>query len=132
VKGNVLVIEDEKELADLIALYLGKDGIVCTICPDAETGLASLEKNRFDLVTLDINLPGMDGFEFLSSFRKSHRIPVIIVSAREADGDITTVGVYIQRLRKKIEQDPLEPAIIQTIHGKGYRFNDEYLSGEKR
>ena len=38
-------------------------------------------------------------------------------------GDLTTVAVYIQRLRKKIEEDPANPAYIETVHGMGYRFN---------
>jgi two-component system response regulator RegX3 len=38
-------------------------------------------------------------------------------------GDLTTVAVYIQRLRKKIEDDPVNPVYIETVHGMGYRFN---------
>jgi len=38
-------------------------------------------------------------------------------------GDITTVAVYIQRLRKKIEEDPSNPVYIETVHGMGYQFN---------
>ena len=38
-------------------------------------------------------------------------------------GDLTTVAVYIQRLRKKIEEDPANPVFIETVHGRGYRFN---------
>jgi DNA-binding response OmpR family regulator len=40
-------------------------------------------------------------------------------------GDVTAVGVYIQRLRRKIEADPVNPAFIETVHGMGYRFNPE-------
>jgi len=38
-------------------------------------------------------------------------------------GDFTTVAVYIQRLRKKIEEDPASPVYIETVHGMGYKFN---------
>ena len=180
----------------------------------------------FDLVILDINLPGMDGFEFLQTFRKKSDTPVIIVSARESDedmvmglgvgadefvvkpfapkvlvarvrahlrrnrmqtrkifrfgaftlepegyvllknrerveissrefevlrclavnagkamlpaeifehvwrqeyGDLASVAVYIRRIRSKIEEDPQNPTFIQTIHGRGYRFNPEVI-----
>jgi two-component system response regulator RegX3 len=40
-------------------------------------------------------------------------------------GDLTTVAVYIQRLRKKIEDDPVNPVYIETVHGMGYRFNKD-------
>jgi two-component system response regulator RegX3 len=42
-------------------------------------------------------------------------------------GDVTAVGVYIQRLRRKIEADPANPAYIETVHGMGYRFNPEAM-----
>ncbi len=46
-------------------------------------------------------------------------------------GDLTTVAVYIQRIRRKIEQNPSNPRYLQTIHGKGYRFNPETLISAK-
>lgn len=223
-RAEVLIVEDETDLADLTALYLEKEGIACTKAPTAETALELCAARSFDLVLLDINLPGMDGFEFLQDFRKHKETPVIILSAREADediilglgmgaddfvvkplsprvlsarvramlrrkrknpeagenysfgdyvldaeayllkragervslsgkefdvllfllrqagkaftpeeiyrqvwgqnfGDLSTVGVYIQRLRKKLEPDPGNPRFLETVTGKGYRFH---------
>lgn len=87
-KGQVIIIEDERELGELIRLYLRRDGIEAALCPSAEEGLALFRGEGADLVVLDINLPGMDGFEFLQAFRRESAVPVIIVSAREADEDI--------------------------------------------
>ena len=87
-KGNVLIIEDEPDLAGLIRMYLENDGISTRICVDAEEALKEVQRGNYDLITLDINLPGMDGFEFLQKFRKEKDIPVIIVSARQADEDV--------------------------------------------
>lgn len=225
-KGRIIIIEDEKELGELIQLYLGKEGIEAALCPSAEEGLDLFHSDGADLVVLDINLPGMDGFEFLQALRKESRVPVIIVSAREADedivmglgigadefvskpfaprvlvarirallrrsrtaepktlffgpfnmdpegysliregkrvslstkefevlrhlvshpgkamtadeiyedvwasayGDLSTVAVYVRRIRQKIEDDPRNPQYIQTIHGYGYRFNPEMV-----
>ena len=87
-RASVLIIEDEAELAELIQLYLERDGIACKICPSAEAGLAEWRSAPPELVVLDINLPGMDGFEFLQALRRESDVPVIIVSARETDEDI--------------------------------------------
>jgi two-component system response regulator RegX3 len=225
-QGNILVTEDVKELADLVTLYLSKEGFDVRAVESAEDGFTVIESWKPELVILDINLPGMDGFEFLQKFRKSNDAPVLIVSARDNDedqisglgigadeyitkpfspkvlvarvralfrrfkgfneknqenafrfgpffldyescilkknderitlsakeynclawltkhsgkpmdvktiyaevwknnyGDLTTVAVYIQRLRKKIEDDPANPVYIETVHGMGYRFN---------
>ena len=225
-----MVIEDVKELADLVTLYLSKEGFEVRAAESAEEAFAVMEAWKPELVILDINLPGMDGFEFLQKFRRSSETPVLIVSARDSDedqisglgigadeyitkpfspkvlvarvralfrrfrtfgaqdseknqenlfrfgpfvldydayllkkdgervplsakeygclsfltehagkamnvesiyngvwkntyGDLTTVAVYIQRLRKKIEDDPATPVYIETVHGMGYRFN---------
>jgi len=87
-RAKVLIIEDEVELGELESLYLKKDGIDTCLSVSAEEGFVLLKKESFDLIILDINLPGIDGFEFLSQLRRISQIPVIIVSAREADEDI--------------------------------------------
>jgi len=88
VQARVLIIEDVKEMADLVRLYLQKEGMEASICQTAEDALAEFSRERFDLVVLDINLPGMDGFEFLQRLRKTSSVPVMIVSARDADEDM--------------------------------------------
>ncbi|HWP68049.1 MAG TPA: response regulator transcription factor [Rectinemataceae bacterium] len=230
-RGKILIVEDTVELADLYALYLAKEGLECRIAHDAESGLLLMKEGDWNLVILDLNLPGMDGFEFLEHVRKTSQVPVMILTAREADedvihglgvgaddfvtkpcpprvlaarvrayirraqvpasgregavwhfgpfeldaealfltkggspislsprefgilqtlleakgksftpeelydkvwgqnfGDVSAVGVYIQRLRRKIEDDPASPRYIQTQYGLGYRFNPETIS----
>jgi two-component system response regulator RegX3 len=225
-QGKILIIEDEKELADIVAVYLGKEGFEVRAAGTAENGFTLMETWKPELVVLDINLPGMDGFEFLERFRRENNVPVMIISARDGDedliaglgggadefvtkpfspkvlaarvralfrrirnidgadsgplcrfgpftldydscvlkkdgeiiplsakeygclaflsrnpgkpfspetiyagvwkssyGDLTTVAVYIQRLRKKIEKDPANPVYVETVYGMGYRFN---------
>lgn len=226
--GNkILLIEDTTELAALITLYLNKEGMEIKPVESGEEALTVLEDFHPDLVLLDLNLPGMGGFEFLQIFRKTSQVPVLIISARDSEediiqglgegadeyitkpfspkvlvarvqamlrragsatdapaqeqsfqfgpfqifydrylltckgqrvplsskefsilahlvrnagipltaqaiyrdvwgrvyGDISAVAVYIQRLRRKIEDDPAIPRYIENIHGLGYQFN---------
>ncbi len=224
--AKILVIEDVPEMSQLVSLYLQKDGMTVTTASSGEEALEIVEKDLPDLIILDLNLPGISGFDFLKRFRKEYKttIPVIIVSARDADediingldigadefvtkpfspkvlvarvnsnlrrqaettaaaeatykfgpftvllnscvlkrgpekiplstkeyevleyllthegetlspekiysdvwkaqyGDVTAVAVYVQRLRKKIEENPAEPKHILTVFGQGYRF----------
>jgi two-component system response regulator RegX3 len=224
-QGKILIIEDAGELADLVSYYLQKDGFEPRVAENAEEGLGIAEAWKPELVILDINLPGMDGFEFLQEFRRLYHTPVLIVSARDSDedqisglgsgadeyiakpfspkvlvarvralfrrvrnfnekegnllcfgpfaldydartlkkgrrkiplsakefgclaflakqpgktldvesiyagvwknnyGDLTTVAVYMRRLRMKLEDDPANPVYIETVRGMGYRFN---------
>ena len=97
-QAYVLIVEDEKEISDLIALYLENDGITSIQCGSAEEAMKQVEDGReIHLVVLDINLPGMDGFEFLSWLRRGaasgrdmsvRDIPVVIVSAKSLPSDI--------------------------------------------
>jgi len=90
-KPHIYIIEDEESIARLISLYLSKSDMTTGAFSSAEDALASLENGRLpDLIILDLNLPGMSGFEFLEKFRRSYdtAVPVVILSARDADEDI--------------------------------------------
>jgi len=87
---KILVIEDVPEMSDLVSMYLTKEGMEVAKALNAEDALEILKTSTPDLVILDLNLPGMSGFEFLKIFREkySNAIPVIISSARDGDEDI--------------------------------------------
>jgi DNA-binding response OmpR family regulator len=221
-RASVLIIEDDSDVAELISMYLKDEGIEPRVAGSAEEGLAMAKDRACDLVVLDLNLPGMDGFEFLKGFRASSSVPVLIASSRESDediimglglgadefvgkpfsprvlaarvkahlrrsgekaregarigeldfdpetliaerdgrrvsmptkeaellaylyrrrgqavpseeiyrdvwdnsfGDLTTVAVHVQRLRRRIEPDPSKPIYIRTVYGIGYRLD---------
>ncbi|HET6451490.1 MAG TPA: response regulator transcription factor [Spirochaetia bacterium] len=108
-QARILIIEDVREMADLIRLYLQKEGVEATISDSAEDALQEFERQRFDLVVLDINLPGMDGFEFLQRIRHTSSVPVIIVSARDADEDmILGLGIGADEFVTK----PFSPKVL--------------------
>lgn len=226
--SKILIIEDDTNIAELERDYLEIDGFDVQIIKNGTEGLNTALKGGFDLIIVDLMLPGTDGFEICKKIRESMEIPLIIVSAKSNDidkirglglgaddymtkpfspselvarvknhlrrykrllgktnedshievngivinkksrqvhvngkeipfttkefellsflalnpnivfskealfdkiwgedefGDIATVAVHIQKVRKKIENNPSEPVIIETIWGSGYRFN---------
>ncbi len=230
----IYVIEDEESISKLIKLYLVKEEMDAKTFLNAEDALTELKAGRKpNLIILDLNLPGMSGFDFLEELQKLYNkeLPsVMILSARDTDediikglgfgadefvtkpfspgvlmarvkanlrrqsfflekmesyiefgpytlllgscvlkkngqkislsskeyevleflvknagqvispekiyqnvwkveyGDITAVAVYIQRLRKKIEDNPTDCKYIKTEFGNGYIFSDEYIT----
>jgi DNA-binding response OmpR family regulator len=89
-QANVLVVEDVKDMSDLIAFILSKEGMDVHTCESAEEALSHLCTSLFDIIILDINLPGMDGFSFLEEARKTTNCPVLILSVRSSDEDHVT------------------------------------------
>ena len=84
---RILVVDDEKEIADLLELYLISDGCQVSKAYDAEEGLKILNKEKIDLVLLDIMMPNMDGLEMCRRIRRSNNVPIIIVSAKTQELD---------------------------------------------
>ena len=90
---NVLMIEDDSEFASLLSEYLIKFNIKVTNFEDPYLGLSAGVKN-FDLLILDLTLPGMDGLEVCKEIREKYDIPIIISSARSDVSD-RVVGLQI-------------------------------------
>jgi len=86
-KGRILVVEDERKLADVIKLYLGSEGYEVTAAYDGEAGEEALEREQFDLVILDVMLPGKDGWSLLRKIRGQGDTPVIMTTARGEEED---------------------------------------------
>ena len=84
---NILVVDDEKEIADLLELYLVSDGFRVLKAYDAHTGLRMMKEEKIDLVLLDIMMPQIDGLEMCRRIREENNVPVIMVSAKTQDLD---------------------------------------------
>lgn len=85
--SRILIIEDEEAIAELEKDYLEVNGYEAVIENRGDTGLLRLMKENFDLVILDIMLPGMDGFQICNEIRNEKDIPILIVSAKKEDID---------------------------------------------
>ena len=87
-KKRILVIEDEKHIAEGLELNLSLHGYDVSIAQDGVTGLLKWKENRPDLIILDIMLPGIDGISVLRSIRlEDERIPILILSAKGTPDD---------------------------------------------
>ncbi len=84
---NVLIIEDELSIAKLEQDYLKFNGIDSDIAETGDEGLRMALKGSYDLILLDLMLPGVDGFELCSQLREKLEIPILMVTARKADID---------------------------------------------
>jgi len=84
-KINILMIEDDSELAEILGEFLQKEGFSCLNYEDPFSARIALSGGGFDLVILDLTLPGIDGLEVCKDIRIKYDIPIIISSAR---GDI--------------------------------------------
>src|SRR6266446_8174397 len=84
---RVLCIDDDRRLYELLASYLGDNGVHLEHAPDGRQGLATLERGVFDAVLLDVMMPGMDGLEVCRRIREKNRIPVIMLTARGDETD---------------------------------------------
>ena len=85
--SKILIIEDEEAIADLEKDYLELSGFKVEIEDRGDTGLTRALKEEFDLIILDLMLPGVDGFEICKQIREEKNIPVIMVSAKKDDID---------------------------------------------
>ncbi len=85
--SKILIIEDEIEIADLEKDYLELSGFEVAIANDGNKGLAMALTEEYDLIILDLMLPGMDGFDVCKMIREKKNIPIIMVSAKKDDID---------------------------------------------
>ena len=89
--AQILIVEDEERIASFVAKGLRAEGHQPTVAADGPSGLDEALSGRFDLMVLDIGLPGMDGFEVLDQLRsQGSRMPVIILTARDSVTDTVT------------------------------------------
>jgi DNA-binding response OmpR family regulator len=108
-EGRILIVEDDREIAELVAAYLEREGLAADIVGSAEEAVLECSASEPGLLVLDLGLPGADGLDFLRQFRESSDAPVIIVSARESDEDkIAGLGLGADDFVEK----PFSPKVL--------------------
>lgn len=86
-KKRILIIEDDKAISELERDYLEINGFEAVISQNGMKGLEQALKEDFDLIVLDLMLPGVDGFEICKKIREKKDIPILMISARKDDID---------------------------------------------
>ncbi|MFF2176301.1 VanR-ABDEGLN family response regulator transcription factor [Lysinibacillus sp. NPDC058147] len=87
---NILVVDDEKEIADLIELYLKNENFNVYKFYDAQEALTCIHSIKLDLAILDVMMPDIDGFEICRRIREQYHFPVIMLTAKEEEIDKIT------------------------------------------
>lgn len=132
---RVLVVEDERAVAEVLSWGLATEGYVVDVAADGVDGLWKATENSYDVIVLDVMLPGLDGYQVCRRLRdKGHWTPVLlrhqgqVISKSELldhcwdanfDGDPAVVEVLMHRLRRKVAA-PGRPRLIETRRGQGY------------
>lgn len=83
---KILIVEDEEHISKLIAMVLSPLGYICETAEDGEKGADMIEQNRYDLILLDVMLPGIDGFELIE-YIENYNTPVIFITAKNSVAD---------------------------------------------
>lgn len=89
-RARILVIEDDKDIVELVRYNLEKDGYQVTACGDGATGLVQIRKSPPDLLLLDLMLPKLSGLEICKEIRRDERLgrlPILILTARGEEAD---------------------------------------------
>ena len=86
-KDSLLLIEDDQKVCQAMVAYLEKHDYEVTAAMTGEAALKKVSSEVFDLVILDLNLPGLDGMEVLKNIRSRDNTPVLVVSARQGGKD---------------------------------------------
>ena len=105
---KVLIVEDERPIADLVEMNLTASGYACTTVYDGIAAADLLEKNAYDLVLLDVMLPGLSGYDLMEQIRPLH-IPVIFITAQGSTAD------RVRGLRAGADDDLVKPVEIVEL-----------------
>ena len=127
-KQKILVVDDDKHIAELISLYMMKEGYETREIYDGKEAAAAVEDFQPDLILLDLMLPGMDGFEICRCIRREKDIPILMVSAKKEDIDkIRGFGIGADDYIVK----PFSPSeLVARVHAHIARYDRLTAKGE--
>lgn len=138
---NILVVEDEKEIADAIEIYLKNQGYHVFKAGNGQEGLAIIEKHEIHLALVDVMMPVMDGIAMTMKVRTMHDFPIIILSAKSEDIDkitglnigaddyVTKPFVPMELLARVSSQLRRYSKYLKMMEGKKEEVRNRYTNG---
>ena len=129
-KNKILIVEDEQDIRDLLIFNLQKEGFKVESADNGDSALSLIRKNNFDLILLDLMLPGIGGFDLtriLKNDKKTSEIPIVMLTAKGEEGDIVKgleLGVddYITK--------PFSIKVLLARINKIFKYNNQQKSDE--
>jgi DNA-binding response OmpR family regulator len=129
VAQRVLIVEDDGNIAQLLRLYLEKDGFTVEAAPDGGAGLLAFRQNPPDLVLLDIMLPVMDGWAVCREIRATHKTPVIMLTAK---GEVVDKVSGLEMGADDYIVKPFDmKEVLARIHAVLRRYANEATGGKR-
>ncbi|ETI70803.1 response regulator transcription factor [Neobacillus vireti] len=128
---HILIGDDDKEIVQLIAIYLQNEGYKISRAFNGEEALALFEKEKIDLIILDVMMPKVDGMEVCRILREKNHVPILMISAKTEDIDKITglMSGADDYLTKPF--NPLElVARVKTLIRRTYLYQDERVEDE--
>ncbi len=146
---HILVVDDDTRLRELLSKYLSENGFRVTTAVDATDARASLDTLIFDLIVLDVMMPGENGFDFTASVREKSRVPILLLTAM-GESDDRVAGLeqgaddyltkpfepreLVLRMRNLLRRAPPPPKPPDEVRMGACRFDlkrEELFRGEK-
>lgn len=129
---RILIVDDDRQIADLIEVYLKNDGYIIDKAGDGMEALKKLEQAPPDLIVLDIMMPKMDGLEFCKYVRKNNQVPILMVSAKAEDMDkimglMTGADDYMIKPFNPLELAARVKALLRRANYKTIGKDDDVL-----
>ena len=122
---NILIVDDQPEIAELLSLYLEKEGYTIVQANDGMDALMHISKGNIDLMLVDLMMPIIDGYQLIKKVRETMQIPIIIISAKQEYQD-KILGLDIGA--DDFIQKPFEPleviARVQALMRRTYNFSN--------
>ncbi|MFJ4194918.1 response regulator transcription factor [Pseudomonas sp. NPDC089534] len=140
---RILSIEDDPVLGAYVHEHLGRSGFQVTWCRDGQEGLNIARRQPFDVVLMDILLPGLDGLNALTQLRRSHSTPVLLMSALGAEADrisgfrlgaddylpkpfsMAELHVRIEAILRRVALDRRPVPVVEPVAAGALHFDDE-------
>ena len=120
--GRLLIVEDDRRIAEWVQTYLERAGFTAEIARDGRAGLERARKTKPDLVILDLTLPYLDGVSLCQTLRRESDVPIIMLTAREAPADRirgleSGADDYIVKPFEPDEVVARVEAVLRRVHG---------------